>query len=273
MNKLHQIIGLAAALLATTAMAGERWYRVEVILFDYPTGAHQLKSEKWPDEPGYPDIGKALTLVPSNGDKPPKNPPPMQVLPASMQDLRALTQSLGRSPDYRVLLHTAWIQPVYDKAASRPVHIQAGPLLTIDVPVQADTKTAQPASAVTGTTADPASNPSRPIPQANTHRPVSAATDTPDIPKQTEKKQVYPLDGLIRISRGRYLHVWLDMRYTRIGKYAENPATPEIDKAFFYRNVQHRRVRRKELHFIDHPAFGMLIRITRYQPMESQSGT
>ena len=61
------------------------------------------------------------------------------------------------------------------------------------------------------------------------------------------------LSGLIRMSRGRYLHLDTDLILRDI-----NSSQP-------YRIKLHRRMRSDELHYVDHPRLGILIRAKRYK--------
>ena len=61
------------------------------------------------------------------------------------------------------------------------------------------------------------------------------------------------LDGLIRITRGRFLHLETDLLL--------QPA----DSATPYRVQLHRRMRSGETHYVDHPMLGILIRAERVE--------
>lgn len=56
------------------------------------------------------------------------------------------------------------------------------------------------------------------------------------------------LRGVVRLSRGRYLHVDTDLTVGGI------------------RAREHRRMRSRELHYIDHPRIGVLVRVDAYAP-------
>lgn len=58
------------------------------------------------------------------------------------------------------------------------------------------------------------------------------------------------LDGTITVTLSRFLHVYTDMQYSGAGL-----SEPVQIKA-------HRRMRSRELHYIDHPLIGMIISIT-----------
>lgn len=68
------------------------------------------------------------------------------------------------------------------------------------------------------------------------------------------------LSGLIRMSRGRYLHLDTDLILRDI-----NSSQP-------YRIKLHRRMRSDELHYVDHPRLGILIRAKRYQAASPVDG-
>ena len=57
-----------------------------------------------------------------------------------------------------------------------------------------------------------------------------------------------PIYGTVTVSRGRYLHVDLDLVYQ--------------DDSGRFRFTSHRRMRSNEIHYMDHPMFGVLILIT-----------
>lgn len=68
------------------------------------------------------------------------------------------------------------------------------------------------------------------------------------------------LSGLIRMSRGRYLHLNTDLILRDI-----NSSQP-------YRIKLHRRMRSDELHYVDHPRLGILIRAKRYRAASPAGG-
>ena len=64
------------------------------------------------------------------------------------------------------------------------------------------------------------------------------------------------LSGLLRVTRGRFLHLETDLVLT-------DAATAQS-----YRVRLHRRMRSDELHYVDHPKIGILIQANRYQPAQ-----
>ena len=62
------------------------------------------------------------------------------------------------------------------------------------------------------------------------------------------------LSGLVRITRGRYLHFDADL-------YLRDPGSANVRRVHLYR-----RMRSDELHYVDHPLLGIVIRADRLQP-------
>ncbi len=58
-----------------------------------------------------------------------------------------------------------------------------------------------------------------------------------------------PVEGVVRLQRGEYLHVIVDMEYR--GR-----------DGLVHRLREKRRVKFNEIHYLDHPAFGVLIRVS-----------
>ncbi len=82
------------------------------------------------------------------------------------------------------------------------------------------------------------------------------------------------LTGTVKISVQRYLHVNLDL-------LLGDPNTPSVDTLQAsneptytalpaqYRFIAHRKMRSDELHYIDHPKLGVIIKVTKYTPPEA----
>jgi len=62
-----------------------------------------------------------------------------------------------------------------------------------------------------------------------------------------------PVEGFVRLQRGQYLHVIVDMEY-------------RAPDGLIHRLREKRRVKFDEIHYLDHPAFGVLIRVSPAEP-------
>jgi len=84
--------------------------------------------------------------------------------------------------------------------------------------------------------------------------------------------------GTIRLHRSRFLHLTLDLvlqddyRYTFAPLAFDDPNWPlaEIVGPLRYRLDVQRRIRSEEVHFFDHPAFGVIITV-RPQPEDPEA--
>ena len=190
---------LVALGIPSTALAAQkpspRWYDVEIIVFRNvsPPG---LSDEMWPTRPPMPDVQGAVTLKPFHGAGQPR---PFSRLPSSSYRLDGVWKALKHSSRYQPILHVAWTQPGYPPAKAKAVRLHGEQ--TIQPPAPAgSTQPAEPAATPGGQDA-PAQ------PQAATGGTGEAAT--PPAP-------VYRLDGTIKLSVVRYLHLTVNMVYSQV---------------------------------------------------------
>ena len=72
------------------------------------------------------------------------------------------------------------------------------------------------------------------------------------------------IDGTVRLSRSRYLHLEADLLHER-----ETPVDSPTEVTTF-RLQDSRRMRSREIHYIDHPLIGLLVLVTPYEPIEEE---
>jgi hypothetical protein len=164
-------------------------------------------------------------------------------LPRQEFSLNALAKRIGSSRYYHLLYHAAWRQPIQAMEKAMPILLHAG--------------------------------------------------------KQYDDYS--ELDGFITISRARYLHIDTDLWFTTFSPRSGQASMvmpdntlnyPEGDRELLqrypdinlfetrrnnylpvqtYRMVQSRRMRSSTLHYLDHPAFSLLIRVEKFSLPESDS--
>jgi len=95
---------------------------------------------------------------------------------------------------------------------------------------------------------------------------------------------LYEFEGKITIALGRYLHTYTNLILRRprlsvdpvLSNVAQNAylAANAADTRILnnHRIKEHRRMRSKNLHYLDHPEFAMLILITPYEVTEVAEG-
>ena len=226
-----------------------RYYDIEVAVFESLEEASD-SNELWP-------AGKQLQ-IPENaailgrkyeGQLPPEYNTALlfKDLPVEDYHLTSEVESIKESEHYRLLLHTGWRQPglPHKKAVTVYFKHAVSESLTVEASTDDAATNSSPTSPVT--TVNPESGP------------------LPD-----SSGPIANLEGMITIALSRYLHLDVEMLYK---KQTNNEAVDMFDSAFledrrgkesvFYLH-QNRRMRSKETHYIDHPKFSMLVRITPY---------
>lgn len=156
---------------------------------------------------------------------------PPQVTLTELDHLANTYRVLQADPQYRVLQHAAWLQPIVNKKEAAVVNISS-----------------LPATMVAGG------------PGESTGRVVAA-----NLPR-LERSDVF---GTIRIYENRLLFVEAQVSYKepQTGSAGRYPATQAEagHRPLTYKIDEKRRVKLNELHYLDHPFFGVLIRVSRWE--------
>ena len=247
------------------------WYQVEMIVFEnlYPN----TDGENWHKPSGMVPLDNSLVLLPYrkiddsvdiedfNESSPEALPYAYTVLPEDNNRLDGVYRVLTLSREYRPLYHISWQQPGYDLDQSVPVHVQAEAsdnLIELTIPPLLV---------------------SNPMP-AEFYEPIELN-----------------IDGVIQIRSSLYLHVDLDMVLFRpppadmlesseseIEIYEnseselyvsdeidfensvdnENTQLP-TDPVDYVRLTESRRIKLNELHYFDHPLFGVILQVSRFE--------
>lgn len=280
---------IIAGLAATHAPAQEaepRWYQVEVVVFLNET-AGKVAHEDWSRDPGRPDLQDAVALQPI--PEAAAGLMPFQILAPDELELGDIMEKLQRSGHYRPLLHTGWRQPVTDDQTVFPPVLIEAPL---EAPIATETSEGAPQPA--GAEPSPSSGMTANEPAPSQVLPLAP----PEVQPATPTAGV---EGIIRLRVARFLHLDVDLLYRKelpllpemtqsrnapgersvlTGTSAEQGNQPQpfvsglmadflgLAKTFFqpYRLNEQRRMRRDELHYFDHPQFGVLAKVSAYEP-------
>lgn len=217
------------------------WYQVEIVIFAQPK--NPSLTELWRDTfaPDY----SSNPVIPGTNKEPPRllNPGAeanisrgaFMALPSDAQHLGFAARRIKNSADLRFLKHLSWRQPLPRGGNPQAVLIQAG----------------------------------------------------------QQFNDEFELEGTVTIRRNRYLHIGTELFFSRFeqikarqeldwtvfsgdnlefGQREWNPSFNESDesapqyvRASTARMQQSRRMRSGELHFIDHPLFGILVQVTPFK--------
>ena len=198
-----------------------------------------------------------------------------EIMPGDQYRLTDVANKLVDSSRYELLLHTAWRQPGLEQEQALPVWIRGGRIYgneytSIDSQIEflesmpkADSKNAD------GTTYE-------------FDEQTLESIELQLLEQQSSQRHqgLYELEGKITIGLSRYLHAYTDLVLRRprlsIDPVTTNSAQNRTLAAYSADTLilnnhslkERRRMRSKNLHYLDSPEFAMLILITPYKVPE-----
>lgn len=218
--------------LIVSAAEEIRYYDVEVILFENLDNIAR-QSENWPSSI---ELVLPETLIeigkPYPGPIPKEYQSRLTFKPLAKKDLQLQRKasSIDKSKTRRVLLHTGWRQPGMPRGKAISVYFKR---------------------AIAGVS------------------PISVDTEVSG--SRLAQPQAGELEGMIKVILSRYLHVETDIVFRPQREELQEDIfslelLDQIDKPVVYRlNQTRRRMRSRELHYLDNPVIGMLVLITPYE--------
>lgn len=290
---------LLTLLASNAALAQDsRWFRVELLIFTNqsapaaPAGA--ATTEQWDATPAlaYPDAARFLIdpaqVVPAVAANPSGLPQPFVQLPSSYQEFRGKAAVMQRSGSYNVLLHQTWVQPVPPEARALPIvldrsgdtglwpRLQGSIKLYLSRYLQVETKlwlntagTYLPGS--WQMPAPPLGPPSLVIEESFPELPaMSPATpDSGQPPGEAVPAVASPAEqATVAVAADEADSLLLQPIVSGPEGVAavEEEVLLETGPVYPYRHAvllqQKRRMRSNEVHYIDHPLFGLVIKFT-----------
>ena len=238
-----------------------RWYDVEVIIFSQNSQQYR-DSEMWPVDYDLPQMETTQELLPAPANPAPGKataPVPFSRLDEQSLRLTAQAERINTAPDMELLLHLGWRQPGLAEDKAIAVRVDDG----MQEPKEKPAATGQQQQlAVSGA--------------GEGYLP---AGDAP-----------HRMEGTLKLVLSRYLHIYTDLIYreplsdtaisaeTPLGggtepdlfSLAENSFSVPLQPRYqVYHLQQSRRMRSRELHYLDHPLFGMAILVTPYEFKET----
>ncbi|EAR60589.1 CsiV family protein [Neptuniibacter caesariensis] len=227
MKRILKAVALSGLLTLSNNAFTADWFKVEVVVFAN-NASEPLSAEYWPTITEIPEKSRATYLGGEGNGA-------YQRLSSSALSLKQAKNSLRAKGDYKVLFHSAWMQPVVETQNPRPIKIRGGDILD---------------------------------------------------------NGMHELEGYIAVGRGRYLHFRPDLYLNRPLSTEEsallkNPISSQAKDSISDTQLtmqsasgaapsnnliqlpdiltvnlnQARRMRSKELHYIDHPLMGILVEI------------
>lgn len=293
MRSIPALLALVGAVVTAPALAQTNAYDVEIVVFEHLDSAAG-ESERWRPEVVVPPIENATGFEVSapRGERLRELPDGFEQLGPEQAQLGGAVKRLEDSNRYRVLRHSIWRQPALGKDEAVALRFEAGEPTTVQIPasaypagpIEADSEPAgasgQQNEAASGTT-----------PRAN---PQTYMLDTPfglgTLAPPLRDAEVLPLDGTVKLVVSRYLHLYTDLYYTTAVEWTDGApdaranagraaaagtaVPPRVTRGpngqamLSYGFHQERRMRSGELHYLDHPVLGLLVKITPHKPEE-----
>lgn len=157
---------------------------------------------------------------------------PLEIEDYTLLDRAAQLQSSGR---YQILKHLAWRQPVVERQDAAPIIIRAGRDYS-------------------------AAFPERMFRQIEFN-------DNNFSSNENQAQALHELEGTITVAISRYIHLYTDLVYRLPQASADTLTRDQVLADFGIKS--HRRMRSRELHYVDHPFVGILIEATPIEEDES----
>ena len=200
-----------------------------------------------------------------------------QFLPGESLRLIDQVERLIESPRYELLMHVGWRQPGLERDAALPLWIRAGRVFGPEY-TSIDERIPPPESRQDEVTDGQTS--------FGFDEQTLEALELQQLDESTSTRthgEIYELEGEITIALARYLHAYVDLVLRRPRLSRDTPSASQVpagqdeleesplddlaDTRILnnHRLREHRRMRSRNLHYLDNPEFALLILITPYE--------
>ncbi len=236
---MKRLIFVIAALFFATQLShaqDTQWYKVEVLVFENnDPGA--VTTEAWRLEPGFPNLERSVELAPPSAAVVPPTPA-AGTAPGKPPDAKTLPQQYQRLPNSALDLNKALRKLRASKRYEPLLHVAWLQEFKGD------------------------SDSGKPVHLFSSATIASGASFNTTVQPRA--------DGLVMLRRSRFLHVDVDMvlRQAMTARAATetelSPAASLTTITQDFRLHQSRRMRSDEIHYFDHPLFGVLVQVSPY---------
>ncbi|MCP4769218.1 MAG: hypothetical protein GY875_23545 [Gammaproteobacteria bacterium] len=199
-----------------------------------------------------------------------------QLLPANEYRLLEIVSRLIDSSRYELLLHAAWRQPGLELEQVLPVWLKGGRIYGNEY-TSIDNQTEFIDNEIQAGESESS--------ETKTYEFDEQTLESLELQllEQQDRQRhdgLYEFEGKITIALSRYLHTYTDLILRRPRLSVDPVLSNAAQDAYLAANAadtrilnnhrikEHRRMRSKNLHYLDHPEFAMLILITPYEVAE-----
>ena len=231
---------LSLALLSTPLHANERWYQIELLIFAN-NSAQALIGERW----RAPSLQPTSTITPLKLEEAIADSLyPFETVAEPDKQLLDSVAKMAKHWQYRALLYLSWRQRLVRDEIATPVYFD---------------------NQVIVKEADPFVVSANRLNQRFGDGFSSNEFDT------TANEALFELSGTAAVTLKRYLHLELNLNFNRLLNSKDNDQVRAIYQSLnsdtiSFKINESRRMRSKQAHYFDHPAFGVIALIT---PVES----
>lgn len=242
----------------------ESRYQIELLIFAYVKTGEE-NSEVWRNltRPSFDEYFTPIQIDENTNNSQgllPNLPTPaprifLDTEKAGLSEFKGMIKKMEINGQYRILKHLLWQQAVLPEEAQDFIYIRGGNNYPFEDHL-----------------ADMAAS-----------KPMNGRLELPE--QNLKALGQHELEGIIRIHLSRFLHIRSDLWFTQ---YAQNDAgqckmndAPDVfgginqalppnlsyTPLLNFRLNQNRRLRSHELHYLDHPRFGLLIKFTPVKPI------
>jgi len=207
-----------------------------------------------------------------------------EVLTASEFRLLTVATRLDKSSRYQLLLHAAWRQPGVDREEAVPIWLKGGRIYGNDY-TSIDSKiewidSSSWADESVDSSSNTAANSTTKAYEFDEQNLEAQKLQLLEEESTQQHNGLYELEGKITIALSRYLHTYIDLVLRRPRLSADPVLNNPAEQAYLAAHTadtrilnnhllrEHRRMRSKNLHYIDNPEFGVLVLITPYEVVE-----
>lgn len=268
MKRLSLLLLLIPTLLQ--AAGDPRWYQVEVIIYAHNnTDYHE--SELWPVDYSLPKLEGSQELVAAPSRKVSTSKPvPFSLLRSDALQLGGAASRIKRASDVDLLLHFGWLQPGLEEKKAVAVHIH-DKMLESAAKAKASAKESKELPKLDGTLRLVLSRYLHLESDLIWRDPMSAEELAllSALPVQKEgETETETVENEEGIKNGETVEENNAVATELAAEPVAVETAPQLPLIthHVYRMQQSRRMRSNELHYIDHPRFGIVAIATRYEP-------
>ncbi len=212
------------------AKAETSWYQVEIVVFERINPVLDGEYWKTADVISRTDVKNLLSRE-EVGDEQVS----FSILPEAKNRLGGTYSAFRNSSHYRPLIHYSWQQPPLERRSAKFVKVE-----------KLDES------------------------QSFNNENIIPTDETEPLFIEDLFQQNKIIDGAIRIRSGFYLHVDVDLTYFaevteqfRVMEVANNESAISVQERIPVELKSSRKIKLNEIHYFDHPMFGLIIQVSR----------